>query len=160
MVFVSNIHDHSLLEYRVDLANCRITFITLPEKAASPIVQPRQTVFEGREAHHFDAVSSGAVFLDIEEIPLFEFLRSHQTEFDETSRMFGAPSWWNGSLEAAERYLTGPLVHTLAHEFWCLPGSGDAVTTDDYAKLIEQARAHSSTYNAELVRRIRSGAVK
>ena len=27
-----NIHDHSLLEYRVDLANRRITFVTLPEE--------------------------------------------------------------------------------------------------------------------------------
>jgi hypothetical protein len=63
-----NIHDHSLLEYRVDLANRRITLITLPEKALSqPDIEPLLTVFEGREGHHFDAVSSGVIFLDIED---------------------------------------------------------------------------------------------
>jgi hypothetical protein len=112
MISIPNIHDHSLLEYRVDLANRRITLITLPEAARSePTVKPRHTVFEGREGHHFGAVSSGVVFLDIEELPLFEFLKSHQTTFDESSRMFGAPSWWNGSLDVAERYLTGLSVH-------------------------------------------------
>src|SRR5580698_1229278 len=55
-----NIHDHSLLEYRVDLANRRITVITLPEEARSqPNAKPLLTVFEGREGHHFDRVSSG-----------------------------------------------------------------------------------------------------
>jgi hypothetical protein len=68
-------------------------------------------MFEGREGHHFDAVSSGVIFLDIEEIPLPEFLRSHQTEFDESSNMVGAPSWWRGSLEQAEKYLTSKSVH-------------------------------------------------
>lgn len=53
-----------------------------------------------------------------------------------------------------------PLVHTAAHGYSCLPGSGDSITSDDYAKLIDQARAYASTYNAELLRRIRSGAVK
>ena len=48
-----NIHDHSLLEYRVDLANRRITLITLPAASRTqPKVRPVQTVFEGREAHH------------------------------------------------------------------------------------------------------------
>jgi hypothetical protein len=93
MITTPNIHDHSLLEYRVDLANRRITLVTLPEVGRSdPTVKPRHTVFEGREGHNFSAVSSGVVFLDIEEIPLFGFLKSHQTEFDESSRMFGAPS--------------------------------------------------------------------
>jgi hypothetical protein len=106
-----NIHDHSLLEYRVDLANRRITFITLPEEARSqPDVKPLHTMFEGREGHHFDAVSSGVIFLDIEEIPLREFLRSRQTEFDETFKMVGAPSWWRGSAEQAEKYLTAKSV--------------------------------------------------
>jgi hypothetical protein len=35
MKALPNIHDHSLLEYRVDLANRRITLITLPESARS-----------------------------------------------------------------------------------------------------------------------------
>jgi len=52
------------------------------------------------------------------------------------------------------------LVHTLAHGLWCLPGSGDPVTNDEYAKLIDQARAYATKYNAELVRRIHSGLVK
>ena len=50
-----------------------------------------------------------------------------------------------------------PLVHTAAHGLWCLPGSGDPVTSSDYAKLIDQARAYAAKYNAELVRRNRSG---
>jgi hypothetical protein len=48
-----------------------------------------------------------------------------------------------------------PLVHTAAHGLWCLPGSGDLVTSSDYSKLINQARAYAAKYNAELVRRIR-----
>lgn len=53
-----------------------------------------------------------------------------------------------------------PLVHTIAHGLWCLPGSGDPTTSDDYAKLLNQARAYAGTYNAELLRRIHSSAVK
>lgn len=53
-----------------------------------------------------------------------------------------------------------PLVHAPAHGMWCLPGSGDPITNNDYAKLIDQARAYAAKYNAELVRRIRNGAVK
>jgi hypothetical protein len=52
-----------------------------------------------------------------------------------------------------------PLVHTPGHGLWCLPGSGDSITDANYAKLIDQARVYSSQYNAELMRRIRSGAV-
>jgi hypothetical protein len=107
-----NIHDHSLLEYRVDLANRRITQITLPEEARSRSnIKPLLTVFEGREGHHFDAVSSGVIFLDIEEIPLPEFIKSHQLEFDASSKMVGAPSWWRGSPGEAETYLTERSVH-------------------------------------------------
>jgi hypothetical protein len=107
-----NIHDHSLLEYRVDLANRRITLITLPEKALSqPGIEPLITVFEGREGHHFDAVSSGVIFLDIEETPLAEFIKSHQIEFDASAKAVGAPSWWSGSLGEAEAYLAARSVH-------------------------------------------------
>ena len=112
MDFLPNIHDRSLLEYRVDLANRRITLITLPEEARSQIaIKPLHTVFEGREGHHFDAVSSGVIFLDIEDIPLPDFLKSHQAEFDESAKMVGAPSWWRGSAEQAEEYLSAQSVH-------------------------------------------------
>jgi hypothetical protein len=107
-----SIHDHSLLEYRVDLANRRITLTTLPEKARSrPNIEPLSTVFEGREGHHFDAVSSGVIFSDIEEIPLAEFIKSHQIEFDATSKLVGAPAWWRGSTDEAEAYLAARHVH-------------------------------------------------
>jgi hypothetical protein len=103
-----NIHDHSLLEYRVDLANRQITLITLPEEARSlPNIKPLLTVFEGREGHHFDRVSSGVIFLDIEEIPLPEFLKAHEIELDEGSKSVGAPPWWGGSVEKAGAYLAG-----------------------------------------------------
>ena len=86
MTTLPNIHDHSLLEYRVDLANRRITLITLPESARSlPNVPPVKTVFEGREGHHFNRVSTGVVFLDIGEAPLVEFLKAHEIELDEVS---------------------------------------------------------------------------
>jgi hypothetical protein len=97
MKSLPNIHDHSLLEYRVDLANHRITLITLPESARSlPNISPAKTVFEGREGHHFDRVSSGVIFLDIEEAPLVEFLKAHEVELDEGSKSVGASSWWGG----------------------------------------------------------------
>jgi hypothetical protein len=87
-----NIHDHSLLEYRVDLANRRITLITLPEAARTqPNVRPLMTMFEGREGHHFDRVSSGVIFLDIEEMALPEFLKNHEAELEESSEVVGAP---------------------------------------------------------------------
>ena len=107
-----NIHDHSLLEYRVDLANRRITVITLPEEARSqPNAKPLLTVFEGREGHHFDRVSSGVIFLDIEEASLPDFLKDHESEFDEGSKSVGAPPWWSGSLEKAQAYLVARNVH-------------------------------------------------
>jgi hypothetical protein len=105
---IPNIHDHSLLEYRVDLANRRITFFTLPEQARSQLnTKPLLTVFEGREGHHFDKVSSGVIFLDIEEASLSEFLKDHESELDEGSKSVGAPPWWGGSLEKAHAYLAG-----------------------------------------------------
>ena len=101
-----NIHDHSLLEYRVDLANRQITLITLPESArSSPNISPVKTVFDGREGHHFDGVSSGVIFLDIEEAPLLEFIKAHEIELDEGFKSVGAPSWWGGSMEKAGAYL-------------------------------------------------------
>jgi hypothetical protein len=106
MTALPNIHDHSLLEYRVDLANRRITLITLPESARlSSKVPPVRTVFEGREGHHFSQVSSGVIFLDIEEAPLAEFLVTHEIELDEGFRSVGAPSWWGGSIEKGSAYL-------------------------------------------------------
>jgi hypothetical protein len=103
-----NIHDHSLLEYRVDLANRRITLVTLPEAARTqPNVRPLMTMFEGREGHHFDRVSSGVIFLDIEEIALPEFLKNHEAELEEGSKAIGAPPWWRGSVAEAETYLVG-----------------------------------------------------
>jgi hypothetical protein len=106
MSALPNIHDHSLLEYRVDLANRRITLVTLPEDARSqPNIKPKVTVFEGREGHHFDRVASGVIFLDIEDIPLLEFLKAHETELDEGSKSVGAPPWWGGSIEKARAYL-------------------------------------------------------
>jgi hypothetical protein len=107
-----NIHDHSLLEYRVDLANRRITLVTLPEAARTqPNVPPLMTMFEGREGHHFDRVSSGVIFLDIEEIPMPEFLKQHAAELEEGSKAVGAPPWWSGSVVEAESYLVGRGVH-------------------------------------------------
>jgi hypothetical protein len=112
MKTLPNIHDHSLLEYRVDLANRRITFTTLPESARSlPNIPPVKTVFEGREGHHFDLVASGAIFLDIEEAPLVEFLKAHETELDKGSKSVGAPSWWGGSIEKACAFLIERNVH-------------------------------------------------
>jgi hypothetical protein len=106
-----NIHDHSLLEYRVDLANSRITLITLPEVARTrPNIPPLMTVFEGREGHHFDPVSSGVIFLDIEEIPIPEFLKAHEVELDEGSKAVSAPPWWRGTVVEAEAYLAGRSV--------------------------------------------------
>jgi hypothetical protein len=106
MTTLPNIHDHSLLEYRVDLANRRITLITLPESGRSlPNIAPVKTVFEGREGHHFDRVSSGVIFLDIEEAPLGEFLKAHEVELDEGFKSVGAPSWWGDSIERAGAYL-------------------------------------------------------
>jgi hypothetical protein len=107
-----SIHDHSLLEYRVDLANRRITLITVPEEAGyRSNVEPLFTVFDGLEGHHFDAVSSGVIFSDIEETPLADFIRSRQIEFDATSKMVGAPVWWRGSPDEAEAYLATRHVH-------------------------------------------------
>jgi hypothetical protein len=107
-----NIHDHSLLEYRVDLTNRKITFVTLPESARTqPNSPPVLTIFEGREGHHFDSVSSGVIFLDIEEVPLSEFLKDHELEFDEGSKSVGAPPWWGGSIEKAVAYFVGRNVH-------------------------------------------------
>jgi hypothetical protein len=106
MTTLPNIHDHSLLEYRVDLANRRIALITLPESARSlPNVPPVKTVFEGREGHHFNRVSTGVVFLDIGEAPLVEFLKAHEIELDEGFKSVGAASWWDGSIEKARAYL-------------------------------------------------------
>jgi hypothetical protein len=111
MSVLPNIHDHSLLEYRVDLANHRISLITLPEKAGSlPDTPPVVTVFEGIEGHHFDRVSSGVIFFDIEETPLSEFLEEHETELSEGHKSVGAPSWWTGSIESALEYLVARKV--------------------------------------------------
>lgn len=51
------------------------------------------------------------------------------------------------------------LVHIPKHGLWCLPGSGDPVTTAQYAEAIEMARKYSSQYNAELLHRIHQGEV-
>jgi hypothetical protein len=105
MKTLPNIHDHSLLEYRVDLTNRRITLITLPESARSlPNNPPIKTVFEGREGHHFDRVSSGVIFL-------LEFLKALEIELDEGFKSVGAPSWWGGSIEKARAYLIAGNVH-------------------------------------------------
>jgi hypothetical protein len=79
----------------------------MPESArALPNFSPVRTVFEGREGHHFDRVSTGVIFLDIEEAPLVEFLKAHEIELDEGSKSVGAPSWWGGSIEKARAYLS------------------------------------------------------
>lgn len=102
-----SIHDHSLLEYRVELIHRQIAFITLPEATRTqPDVRPVHTVFEGREGHHFDAVSTGVILSDIEEAPLSDFLASHQVEFEQGHKSVGAPSWWRGSVAEALAYLT------------------------------------------------------
>jgi hypothetical protein len=107
MNMLPSVHDHSLLEYRVDLINSRIVLITLPEAARTQAdVRPVQTVFEGREAHHFDAVSTGAILFDIDEASLSEFLASHRDEFDKGHKSVGAPSWWRGTVAEALAYLT------------------------------------------------------
>ena len=102
-----SIHDHSLLEYRVDLANRRVTLITVPEPARiKPGTTALETIFDGMEGHHFGSVAAGVIFLDIEEAPLEEFLPAHEIEFNEGSRMTGTPVWWKGSVSEAQRYLT------------------------------------------------------
>jgi hypothetical protein len=107
-----SIHDHSLLEYCVDLANRRVVLITLPESARIyPDTPARETVFDGMESHHFGAVAASVIFLDIEESPLSEFLRAHELEFNEGARIVGAPAWWRGSVSAAEKYLVERDVH-------------------------------------------------
>jgi hypothetical protein len=45
------------------------------------------------------------IFLNIEDIPLLEFLKAHETELDEGSKSVGAPPWWGGSIEKARAYL-------------------------------------------------------
>jgi hypothetical protein len=118
MTTLPNIHDHSLLEYRVDLANRRITLITLPESARLlPNVPPVKAVFEGREGHHFNRVSTGVIFLDIEEAPLVEFLKAHEVELDEGFKSVGAPSWWGGSIEKARAYLISGKCPRLRDQF-------------------------------------------
>jgi hypothetical protein len=64
-------------------------------------------VFEGHEGHYFDTVSSGVIFLDIEEVSLSDFLKDHEGELDASSTSVGAPPWWGGSLESAHAYLAG-----------------------------------------------------
>jgi hypothetical protein len=101
-----SIHDHSLIEYRVNLSERQVTLITLPEQARSqPGMDPVVTVFDGLEGHHFERVSSGVIFSDIFELPLPAFLQEHQDEFTEGHRLVGAPGWWQGSVLAAEVYL-------------------------------------------------------
>lgn len=107
-----NIHDHFLLEYRVDLANRKIVLITLPESGRlNPDTSALETVFDGMESHHFRAVAAGVIFLDIEEAQLGEFLAAHELEFNENARTVGAPAWWTGSVSAAEKYLVERDVH-------------------------------------------------
>ena len=107
-----NIHDHSLLEYRVDLANRRVTLITVPELARIKPGNPAlETIFDGVEGHHFGPVAAGVIFLDIEEAPLAEFLRAHEIQLDEGSKSVGAPAWWKGSVSVAQNYLTERKVH-------------------------------------------------
>lgn len=101
-----SIHDHSLIEYRVNLLESRVTLITRPPAENSNSARGWvATMFEGLEAHHFERVSSGAILLDIEEPPLADFLQSHEHEFAEGHRRDGAPSWWRGTAAAAEDYL-------------------------------------------------------
>jgi hypothetical protein len=133
-----DVHDHSLLEYRVDLANRRISLITLPEEARSaPATQPVVTVFEGLEGHHFDRVSSAVIFLDIEEVPLSEFLEAHAQELSEGHDSVGAPSWWRGSIEKALAYLIARKVQAFeinsSYGFsgWVLAASLSRLTSQD-----------------------------
>ena len=112
MTMRPSIHDHSLIEYRVHLSDRQVTLITLPEEGRfRPGIDPVVTVFEGLEGHHFERVSSGVIFLDISEIPLPEFLRERETELAEGHRLVGAPDWWQGSVSAAEAYLTSRGAH-------------------------------------------------
>jgi hypothetical protein len=107
-----NIHDHSLLEYRVDLADRQVTLITLPESArTNPGSKALETVFSGMESHHFGPVAAGVIFLDIEEAPLSNFLPAHELEFNEGVKTVGAPAWWRGSVSQAEKYLAERDVH-------------------------------------------------
>jgi hypothetical protein len=79
-----SIHDHSLIEYRVNLSDRQVTLITLPEEGRIRTgIDSVVTVFEGLEGHHFERVSSGVIFSDISEIPLSEFLRERETELAE-----------------------------------------------------------------------------
>src|ERR1700737_435546 len=98
MTALPSIHDHSLIEYRVNLQDRQVTLITVPEEARSrPGVEPIVTVFEGLEGHHFERVSSGVIFFDISEVPLSQFLGEHQHELEEGHRLAGVPAWWQGS---------------------------------------------------------------
>jgi hypothetical protein len=106
MTMLPSIHDHSLIEYRVNLSDRQVTLITLPEEARSrPGIDPVVTVFEGLEGHHFERVSSGVIFLDISELLLSEFLLEREAELAEGHRLVGAPGWWQGTVSAAEAYL-------------------------------------------------------
>jgi len=101
-----SVHDHRLIEYRVNLRDREITLITLPVAARSqPEPEPVATVFEGLEGHHFERVSSGVILSDISELPLLDFLKDHEREFSEGHRLVGAPSWWQGTVAAAEVHL-------------------------------------------------------
>ena len=107
-----SVHDHSLIEYRVHLRARQVTLITRPEATRSSsadqaafTVDAVATVFEGLEAHPFERVAAGVILSEIAEPPLGHFLSEHEREFTEGHRLVGAPSWWRGTLAAAEVYL-------------------------------------------------------
>ena len=61
-----HLHDHGLIEYRVNLPDRQVTFITRPAAPRSASAAGAvATVFDGLEAHHFERVSSGVILSDL-----------------------------------------------------------------------------------------------
>ena len=62
----------------------------------------------------------------------------------------------NGITCAAPDLLATDSALLKQHGLRCLEGTGDALTSSDYAKLLDQASKYAVRYNAELLRRLRN----
>ena len=107
-----NIHDHTLLGYRVSLVDGEVALRTVPDQRASTApVSEREVVFEGRVAHHFAHVSEGTILAWLLEVPLEQFVCDQVAQFEEGWRQSGWPPWWRDSASEALTYLQQQGVH-------------------------------------------------
>ena len=107
-----SIHDHTLLGYRVLLGDAEVVLRTMPDQRASQEPGfPREIIFGGCAAHHFENASEGTILGWLLEVPLEKFIFERAALFDEGYRRSGWPPWWRGSVQGALEHLKQRRIH-------------------------------------------------